>query len=97
MLTAGLDTTIIGIGNALLRARRAIPTNGGSCETTPRCVRPAFDEMLRFESPVQTFFRTTTRAAELGGVALPEDAKILLFLAGANRDPRRWETPNAST
>jgi 4-methoxybenzoate monooxygenase (O-demethylating) len=42
---------------------------------------------------VQTFFRTTTRPAELGGVALPADAKILLFLAGANRDPRRWENP----
>ena len=50
--------------------------------------------MLRFESPVQTFFRTTTRATELGGVALPQDAKILMFLAGANRDPRRFENPD---
>ncbi len=25
---------------------------------------------------------------------MPKDAKILLFLAGANRDPRRWENPD---
>ena len=42
---------------------------------------------------MQTFFRTTTQPTELGGVNLPADAKILLFLAAANRDPRRWEHP----
>jgi len=92
MLTAGLDTTIIGIGNALY-ALAANPGEWRKLRENPALLRPAFDEMLRFESPVQTFFRTTTRAAELGGVALPQDAKILLFLAGANRDPRRWENP----
>ena len=93
LLTAGLDTTIIGIGNALF----ALAKNPGQWRVlreNPSLLRPAFDEMLRFESPVQTFFRTTTRATDLGGVALPQDAKILLFLAGANRDPRRWENPD---
>jgi cytochrome P450 len=92
MLTAGLDTTIIGIGNALY-ALAANPGEWTKLRENPALLRPAFDEMLRFESPVQTFFRTTTRATELGGVALPKDAKILLFLAGANRDPRRFDDP----
>jgi cytochrome P450 len=26
-------------------------------------------------------------------VVIPEGAKILLFLAAANRDPRRWDSP----
>ena len=93
MLTAGLDTTIIGIGNALY-ALAANPGEWRKLRDSPALLRPAFDEMLRFESPVQTFFRTTTRATELGGVALPQDAKILLFLAGANRDPRRFADPD---
>jgi cytochrome P450 len=93
LLTAGLDTTIIGIGNALY-ALAANPDEWRKLRENPALLRPAFDEMLRFESPVQTFFRTTTRATELGGVALPQDAKILLFLAGANRDPRRFENPD---
>jgi len=93
LLTAGLDTTIIGIGNALF-ALAQNPEQWRVLRDNPALLRPAFDEMLRFESPVQTFFRTTTRPTELGGVALPQDAKILLFLAGANRDPRRWENPD---
>ena len=93
LLTAGLDTTIIGIGNALY-ALSENPDQWRVLRDNPALLRPAFDEMLRFESPVQTFFRTTTRPTELGGVTLPQDSKILLFLAGANRDPRRWEQPD---
>jgi hypothetical protein len=54
----------------------------------PALVRPAFDEVLRWESPIQTFFRTTTRTVDIGGIEIPQDAKVLLFLASANRDPR---------
>jgi cytochrome P450 len=43
--------------------------------------------------PIQTFFRTTTRAVDLGGIEIPQDAKVLLFLASANRDPHRWDEP----
>ena len=47
--------------------------------------------MLRWKSPIQTFFRTTTRAVDIGRVEIPQDAKVLLFLASANRDPGRWD------
>ena len=92
LLTAGLDTTIIGIGNGLF-ALASHPDQWTALRANPSLLRPAFDEILRWESPVQTFFRTTTKATELGGAALPSDAKILLFLAAGNRDPRRWEDP----
>jgi 4-methoxybenzoate monooxygenase (O-demethylating) len=54
----------------------------------------AFEEVLRFESPVQTFFRTTTRAVDVDGVEVPAGKKVLLFLAAANRDPRHWDEPD---
>jgi cytochrome P450 len=56
--------------------------------------RAVLEEALRLESPVQTFFRTTTRPVELDGIALGEGQKVLLFLGAANRDPRRWERPD---
>ena len=49
---------------------------------------------MRHESPVQTFFRNTTRPVEIGGIALDEGEKVLMFLGAANRDPRHWERPD---
>jgi cytochrome P450 len=92
LLTAGLDTTIISIGNALY-AFAENPAQWQALRDNPALVRPAYDEMLRWESPIQTFFRTTTKPVEIGGVPIPADAKILLFLASANRDPRKWDDP----
>ena len=40
-------------------------------------------------------FRTTTRAVQVGGHDLPEGAKVLLFYAAANRDPRHWDRGDA--
>ena len=92
LLSAGLDTTIVGIGNALY-AFAANPAQWQALRGKPTLVRPAFDEVLRWESPIQTFFRTTTRTVDIGGIEIPQDAKVLLFLASANRDPRRWDEP----
>jgi 4-methoxybenzoate monooxygenase (O-demethylating) len=92
LLSAGLDTTIVGIGNALY-AFAANPAQWQVLREKPALMRPAFDEVLRWESPIQTFFRTTTRTVDIGGVEIPQDAKVLLFLASANRDPRRWNKP----
>jgi cytochrome P450 len=57
-------------------------------------IRGSFEEVLRFEAPVQTFFRTTTRPVEVSGVKIADGEKVLLFLAAANRDPRRWDKPD---
>jgi 4-methoxybenzoate monooxygenase (O-demethylating) len=92
LLTAGLDTTIISIGNALY-AFAENPAQWQALRDNVALTRTAYDEALRWESPIQTFFRTTTKEVEIGGVAIPADAKILLFLASANRDPRRWDDP----
>jgi 4-methoxybenzoate monooxygenase (O-demethylating) len=92
LLTAGLDTTIISIGNAIY-AFAENPAQWQALRDNVALARPAYDEVLRWESPIQTFFRTTAKPVEIGGVAIPADAKILLYLASANRDARRWDDP----
>jgi 4-methoxybenzoate monooxygenase (O-demethylating) len=89
-LSAGIDTTVYGLGNALHCFAR-YPEQWAVVRENPQLIRGAFEEVLRFEAPVQTFFRTTTRDVEVGGVRLGDGEKVLLFLAAANRDPRRWE------
>lgn len=92
-LTAGVDTTVNGIGNML----HAFATHPGQWEIlrqSPELIRYVLEEALRFNATVQTFFRTTIRDVEVGGVRIPEGEKVLLFLAGANRDPRQWPDPD---
>jgi len=90
LLTAGIDTTVAGIGNALLCFAEH-PEQWELLRQDPGQAKHAFEEVLRFEAPVQTFFRTSTKAADLSGAAIAPDEKILLFLGAGNRDPRRWD------
>jgi 4-methoxybenzoate monooxygenase (O-demethylating) len=92
-LSAGIDTTVYGLGNALY-CFATHPEQWTVLRENPNLIRGSFEEVLRFESPVQTFFRTTTRDVEVGGVRIGDGEKVLLFLAAANRDPRRWEKPD---
>ncbi len=94
LITAGVDTTINGIGHLVLALARH-PEEYARLREHPESVRKALDESLRWDSTVQTFFRTTTRSVNVSGIEIPEGAKILLFLAAANRDPRKWENPDS--
>jgi len=93
LLSAGVDTTVSGLGAALYCLAR-FPEQWDRLRADPMRARNAFEEAVRFESPVQTFFRTTMKPVTLGGVDIPEGRKILMFLAAANRDPRQWERPD---
>jgi len=92
LLTAGVDTTVSGIGAAVYCLAR-FPDQYRLLRDDPSLTRHAFEEAVRFESPVQSFFRTTTRPVEIGGQPIGEGEKVLMFLGAANRDPRRWERP----
>jgi cytochrome P450 len=93
LLTAGVDTTVHGLAACLY----AFATHPGQwqrlCER-PELARVAFDEAVRWQSPVQTFFRTATTDVTLAGAVVPEGTKILMFLGAANRDPDRWDGPD---
>ncbi len=91
-LSAGIDTTIFALGNALLCFAEH-PEEWQKLRQDPSKVRPAFEEVMRFESAFQCFFRTSTRATEIAGVPIDNEEKIYVSVAAANRDPRRWEEP----
>jgi 4-methoxybenzoate monooxygenase (O-demethylating) len=93
LLSAGLDTTVNGLGAAIYCLAR-FPGELARLRQDPSLARNAFEEAVRFESPVQTFFRTTTRDVELSGYRIAEGEKVLMFLGAANRDPRRWNDPD---
>jgi cytochrome P450 len=94
LLTAGVDTTVHGL-SAVLYGFATHPEQWQRLREQPSLARVAFDEAVRWESPVQTFFRTATSDVRVGEHVVPEGHKILMFLGAANRDPRRWDDPDA--
>ncbi|MFN8035425.1 MAG: cytochrome P450 [Acidimicrobiia bacterium] len=52
------------------------------------------DETLRFEPTGHATARWVTRDVEYHGTTVPADSPILLLLASANRDPRRYADPD---
>jgi cytochrome P450 len=94
LLSAGVDTTVHALG-AVLYALATHPEQWQRLRQSPGLVRVAFDEAVRWASPVQTFFRTATADVPVGGAVIPDGRKILMFLGSANRDPRRWDRPDS--
>jgi 4-methoxybenzoate monooxygenase (O-demethylating) len=93
LLSAGLDTTVHGLG-AAMRQLAQNPDQFAALRADPSKARSAFEEAVRLETPVQTFFRTTTREVELSGATIHEGEKVLMLLGAANRDPRKWPDPD---
>ncbi|MCB2065692.1 MAG: cytochrome P450 [Erythrobacter sp.] len=92
-LTAGVDTTVNGIAN-LVHAFACFPAEWDKLRADRSLAKRAIEESLRWGGVVQTFFRTTSRDVDIAGGTIPEGSKVLLFLAAANRDPRKWDNPD---
>ncbi|MGE4430328.1 MAG: cytochrome P450 [Sphingobium sp.] len=93
MLRGGMDTTISGIGSSLLLMAQN-PDIWAELRTNRARLKMVFEEAIRLESPIQSYFRTTRKATELGGIALEAETKVQIFIGAANRDPRKWDNPD---
>jgi cytochrome P450 len=54
----------------------------------------AVEEALRYDTSVPVWRRVTTRPVTLGGVDLPEGAKLFLWLAASGRDRSVFPQPD---
>jgi cytochrome P450 len=59
-------------------------------------LRPALEEVMRWQAPVFSEIRRVRHAAvEIGDVQLSEGDNVALLIGAAHRDPTRWENPDA--
>lgn len=94
LVDAGLDTTINAMSNvALLFSRH--PEQWERLRADRIRIPAAFNEILRWESPVQAFARGVTADYDMDGVTLPAGSRVLLLYGSANRDERTWTDPEA--
>jgi 4-methoxybenzoate monooxygenase (O-demethylating) len=88
-LVAGTDTVVNSLGN-MIYCFVHNPDQWALLRADASLVRRAYEEVIRLEAPIQTFFRTTARDTIVDGVWIPEGEKVYLSYASGNRDPRRW-------
>jgi cytochrome P450 len=94
LIVAGHDTTASLIGNSLVALFRN-PVQFAELRADPAKILTAIEEFLRYDAPVpHSTFRYTTEPVNLGGVAIPAGAQVIICLAAANRDTGRYTRPD---
>ncbi|VAW24134.1 putative cytochrome P450 hydroxylase, partial [hydrothermal vent metagenome] len=93
LLSAGVDTTVTGIGSTLW-CLASFPEQFEKLKEDPKLIRPAFEEVLRFTSPVHSFCRTASKDTSVAGVEIVKGSKILCVLGAANSDEQKWPEAN---
>jgi pimeloyl-[acyl-carrier protein] synthase len=89
---AGHETTVNLIGNGLQALLRQRDQWDRLC-ADPSLVKPAVEELLRFDSPVQLTARIATCDVEVDGLELRQGQQVICMLGAANRDPAQFAEP----
>jgi cytochrome P450 len=90
LLIAGHETTTSLITNCAWRLLEDRPARWERLVAEPELVPNAVEESLRYDPPVLGLCRTNADGAEIRGVEIPADAKVMVLYASANRDPDRF-------
>ena len=93
LLFAGHETTRNLIGNGLLALLRH-PDERARLTADPTLIKPAVEELLRYDSPLQAMSRVVTRDFEYAGRTLRRGQMATMFLGAANRDPAQFPEPD---
>ena len=93
LMIAGNETTTHLIGNGMLALLRH-PEQMKCLREEPERVRAAINEMLRFDSPVQTDFRIAKADIVVRGQTIRTGNGVILLTGSANRDGATFENPD---
>jgi len=93
VLAAGFETTVNLLGNGIRMLMNA-PDQLAVLSDEPQVWPNAVDEILRLDSPVQLSARVACRDTDVAGTHVLRDEMVLIYLAGANRDPAVFDDPH---
>jgi cytochrome P450 len=94
VFSAGAETTRNAVAGAIL-AFLEWPDQLDLLRSGRATMASAVEEILRWTTPSPSKRRTATAPCELGGARIGPGDKVVVWEGSANRDPRRFEAPDA--
>ncbi|GAB2745863.1 cytochrome P450 [Amycolatopsis magusensis] len=93
LLLAGHETTanMLSLGTFALLEH---PEQLAELRADPGLVPNAVEELMRYLSVADIFYRYASEDLELGGETIAEGSTVVVSLLAANRDPERFENPD---
>lgn len=91
-VSGGAETTRTVIAHGL-RVMADHPDQWELLHAQPNLVPAAVEELLRWVTPLNNMFRTTTAEVEVRGTMLPAGARVMLLYPSANRDEDVFADP----
>ena len=93
LLVAGNETTTNLIGNGMLALLR-YPEELERLRADRGLIPAAVEELLRYDSPVQTTFRGVAHDCEVNGFPVRRGQNVVVLIGSANRDPAVFGDPD---
>lgn len=94
LLVGGNLTTTDLIGNGVWLFLNH-PEQMEALKADPGLASAAVEEVLRYEAPVQATSRIVSENREVAGCPMQKSQPVFMSLAAANRDPSKFESPEA--
>ncbi|MEU4841981.1 cytochrome P450 [Nocardia testacea] len=93
LLLAGHETTanMLALGTFALLEN---PEQLAELRADPALMPDAVEELMRYLSVADIFYRYATEDLELGGETIPAGSTVVVSLLAANHDPRRFADPD---
>jgi cytochrome P450 len=91
---AGQDTSAKLLGNAM-RFIVEQPGLQDQLRADPSLIPHMLEETLRLEGSTKMTARLARKDTRIGDYEIPAGTKVMIAFAAANRDPRRWDDPQA--
>jgi cytochrome P450 len=94
ILAAGFETTTGLLANSFCTLL-STPHQADRLRREPALAKPAAEELLRYDTPVQMLYgRTATEDMMVGNLAVHAGQRLINLLGAANRDPRQFSDPD---
>lgn len=92
LIAAGNETTTNLISNTVMALFRH-PEELAKVRANPALVPKLLEETLRYDSPIQVWFRQATQDVEVAGTTIPAGSMVTFLLGSANHDERKFPEP----